>query len=95
MTRLVNGRTPAQHVAWTRWHVVVAILLALSLLLLWLGGRGPGFPTTVDTCCSKPRAVAILPPAAMPAVPAAPAGRSDSDGDGTGEDVDRPSSTPP
>ncbi len=69
MTRLINRRSLAQHAAWTRWHQVVAILLALLLLLLWATGRGPNFAPTADHCCGKRKAIAILPPASVPPPP--------------------------
>jgi outer membrane protein OmpA-like peptidoglycan-associated protein len=94
MTTLINGRTPAQHAAWNRWHLLFAIVLALLLLLLWLAGRGPGHAVATGSCCgvAAPAAVAPVAPAAEPAaVPPAPA---DSDGDGVKDDVDLCPDTP-
>ena len=88
MTRLINGRTPEQHAAWNRWHLIITILLALLLILLWLAGRGPGYATAGGSCCgaAAPEAAAV---ATSP--PAAP---TDSDRDGVTDDVDRCAHTP-
>lgn len=88
MTRLINGRTPEQHAAWNRWHSIIAILLALLLVMLWFGGRGPGYAAAGGSCCgaTAPEAAAVATPTA-----AAPA---DSDGDGVTDDVDRCVCTP-
>jgi len=75
MTTLINGRTPAQHAAWNRWHLVIAVVLALLLLLLWLADRGPGHALATGSCCGV-AATADMAPAVLPAAPA------DSDGDG-------------
>jgi OOP family OmpA-OmpF porin len=92
MTRLINGRTPEQHAAWNRWHSIIAILLALLLIMLWFGGRGPGHATAGGSCCGatapETAAVATPPPAAAPAMPA------DSDGDGVPDNADRCANTP-
>lgn len=69
MSRLINKRTRAQHAAWTRWHQIVAILLALVLGLLWVADRGPDFAPTADNCCGKRTVVTILPPASVPTPP--------------------------
>jgi OOP family OmpA-OmpF porin len=96
MTRLINGRAPEQHAAWNRWHMIIAILLALLLIMLWLGGKGPGYAKTGGSCCGaaapETAAVATPPPATAPA--AAPAMPADSDGDGVTDDADRCANTP-
>lgn len=96
MTRLINGRTRAQHSVWTRWHVVVAIVLALLLVLLWLMGRGPGLASAGSACCGKAKPVVIVPPPAAvfpapvaPVAPSAPTGPPDRDEGGVSDDVDR------
>jgi len=100
MTRLINGRTPEQHAAWNRWHVIIAILLALLLLILWFTGRGPGFADASGSCCGV-AAPETTPAVATPAPVAAPAesaiqvtAPADSDADGVGDDVDRCPGTP-
>jgi len=92
MTRLINGRTPEQYADWNRWHLIVAALLALLLILLWVWGRGPGSPIAAGSCCGTATPVAATPvaPVAEP-VAAAPA---DSDGDGVVDDLDRCPGTP-
>jgi outer membrane protein OmpA-like peptidoglycan-associated protein len=100
MTRLINGRSPEQHAAWNRWHSIIAILLALLLLAMWLGGRGPGYAAAGGSCCGAAApataAVATPPPvAATPSpVPAPQPAPGDSDGDGVTDDVDRCADTP-
>ena len=94
MTTLINGRTPEQHAAWNRWHLIVAVLLALLLLILWFTGRGPGFATAGGACCATtvPEPAAVVPAPVEPAaVEPAPA---DSDGDGITDDADRCPATP-
>ena len=90
MTRLINGRTPEQHAAWNRWHSIIAILLAILLILLWFGGRGPGHATAGGSCCgtAAPETAAVATPPPPPPAPA------DSDGDGVTDDVDRCAHTP-
>lgn len=92
MIKLINGRTPEQHAAWNRWHLIVAALLTLLLIILWLIGRGPGHATASGSCCGAPApeavAVATPPPSTPAALPA------DSDGDGATDDVDRCPNTP-
>ena len=76
MTTLINGRTPEQYAAWNRWHAIVAGLLAVLLLILWLGGKGPGFATATGSCCGVSVPVAAVPPPAPapePVVPTPPA----------------------
>ena len=89
MTRLINGRTPEQHAAWNRWHSIIAALLALLLVMLWFGGRGPGYATAGGSCCGTTATEAAAVATQQP--PAAPA---DSDGDGVTDDVDRCARTP-
>jgi OOP family OmpA-OmpF porin len=96
MNRLINGRTRLQHAVWTRWHSIVAILLALLVLALWLAGRGPGSSSASGGCCGKARPVVIAPPAREThSVPVASSPPVDSDGDGVRDDVDRCPGTPP
>jgi outer membrane protein OmpA-like peptidoglycan-associated protein len=94
MTKLINGRTPAQDAAWNRWHLLIAIVLALLLLLLWLAGRGPGHAVATGSCCgvAAPAVVAPVAPAAEPA--ALPPAAADADGDGVTDEVDRCPDTP-
>lgn len=95
MSRLIDGRTPAQHAVWNRWHLVVSVLLALLLLLLWIAGRGPDSSLAGGTCCGAPAPVAIVPPATEPALATvAPSPPADGDGDGVSDDVDRCPDTP-
>jgi OOP family OmpA-OmpF porin len=100
MTRLINGRTPEQHAAWNRWHSIIAILLALLLIMLWFGGRGPGYATAGGSCCGAgaPGTAAVETPPAAASAPAPavapPAGPADSDGDGVTDDMDRCANTP-
>ncbi|HEY0232552.1 MAG TPA: OmpA family protein [Dokdonella sp.] len=54
---------------YSRWTWIVAALLVLLLLVLWLGGHGPGSSLA---CCGKPAATVAPPPAVAP-LPAAPA----------------------
>ncbi len=76
MTTLINGRTPEQYAAWNRTHLIGAVILAIVLLLLWLMGRGPGYPASPGGCCGVAEPAAVTP---APVVPVEPA---DSDGDG-------------
>jgi outer membrane protein OmpA-like peptidoglycan-associated protein len=95
MSRLINGRTRAQHAVWNRWHGIVATLLALLLVVLWLTGRGPGSAAAGGTCCGKARSVVIAPPVAeAPLTPLAPILPLDSDGDGVSDVIDRCPGTP-
>jgi hypothetical protein len=87
MTTLINGRTPAQHAVWNRWHLLFAIVLALLLLLLWLAGRGPGHAVATGSCCGV-----AAPAAVAPAV--VPAAAVDSDGDGVVDADDACPGTP-
>ncbi|MEJ2516052.1 MAG: OmpA family protein [Gammaproteobacteria bacterium] len=85
MTTLINGRTPEQYAAWNRTHLIGAVILAIVLLLLWLMGRGPGYPASPGGCCgvAEPAAVTTAPAVpATPATPAPPAEPADTDGDG-------------
>lgn len=92
MTKLIDGRTPERQAAWNRWHVIVAVLLAALLLLLWFGGRGPGFSLAGGACCGVPApAASAVPAAALPA--AATATPADSDADGVPDDTDRCANT--
>jgi outer membrane protein OmpA-like peptidoglycan-associated protein len=91
MTTLINGRTPQQHAAWNRLHLIIAVLLALLLLVLWLVGKGPG-SAVAGGCCgaSAPAAVAAAPaPVAAPTAVAI-----DTDGDGVADEADRCPATP-
>lgn len=87
MPRLINGRTPDQHAAWNRWHLTVATLLALALLLLSATGRGPGLASGPDSCCG----VEAPTGAVEPVVPAVPV---DLDGDGVIDAEDDCPNTP-
>jgi outer membrane protein OmpA-like peptidoglycan-associated protein len=66
--QLINGRTPEQWIAYDRWRLIVAVLLALLLLVLWLADRGPG---RAAACCAAPgsETAAAAPPPALPATP--------------------------
>jgi hypothetical protein len=86
MTTLINGRTPAQHAAWNRWHLLIAVVLALLLLLLWLADRGPGHALATGSCCGVAATAEVAP--AVPAVP------TDSDGDGVMDADDACPGTP-
>ena len=97
MTRLINGRMPEQHAAWNRWHLIIAVLLALMLLFLWLTGRGPGHATADGGCCgalAPAVATDAPPPVDAVATPPAAALGADSDGDGVNDDADRCPNTP-
>jgi outer membrane protein OmpA-like peptidoglycan-associated protein len=95
MTTLINGRTPEQYARWNRWHLLIAIILAVLLLLLWLAGKGPGFATSAGSCCGAATPVAATPvaPAPEPAAAVAPT-PVDTDGDGVADDLDRCPATP-
>jgi len=87
MTRLINGRTPEQYASWNRWHLIIAALLALLLLILWFTGKGPGFANATGSCCGV-----AIPVATAPAV--APTAPVDSDGDGVVDADDACPGTP-
>lgn len=88
MTTLINGRTPEQYAAWNRWHVIVAVLLALLLLLLWMTGRGPGHAMASGSCCGVAAPAEVAAPAVVPAAPV------DADGDGVVDADDACPGTP-
>jgi outer membrane protein OmpA-like peptidoglycan-associated protein len=67
---LINGRTPEQWAAYDRAKLIGAVALVAVLVVLWLGGRGPG---RAAACCGLPEAAAVVTPPTRPsaAVPEA------------------------